>query len=187
MHLSLVLGLLYLASEILLALLRRTRESGGATAQDRNSLRILWVVILLSIWLGINFGPRFQGANLPHRREFELLGAAIFCLGIILRWWSILALGRFFTVNVAIARDHQLVEAGPYRFVRHPSYTGALLAFAGFGLSLGNWASLLLVVVPIFIAFVYRMRVEESALCDGLGESYRSYMQRTKRLAPFLY
>ena len=187
MRLSLLLGLIYLISEILLALMRRARKSGSASSRDRNSLRILWVVIALSIWLAIDLAFRFHRADFPDRRICELLGAAIFAAGLILRWWAIFALGRFFTVNVAIASDHQLIESRPYRRVRHPSYTGALLAFIGFALSLGNWLSLLVMVVPIFAAFVYRMNVEERALIEALGQSYRGYMQRTKRLVPFLY
>ena len=105
----------------------------------------------------------------------------------MLRWYSIIHLGRFFTVDVAIAADHQLVDTGPYRFVRHPSYTGALFAFIGFGFVMRNWASLLLITVPIFAAFLYRINVEERALLGALGERYRVYSQKTKRLIPFVY
>jgi protein-S-isoprenylcysteine O-methyltransferase len=112
---------------------------------------------------------------------------AIFGAGLVLRWYSILHLGRFFTVNVAIAADHQLVDTGPYRFVRHPSYTGALLAFIGFALVLRNWASVLMISVPIAFAFLYRISVEERALVQALGERYRAYIKRTKHLIPFVY
>jgi protein-S-isoprenylcysteine O-methyltransferase Ste14 len=93
----------------------------------------------------------------------------------------------FFTVNVAIAADHQLVDTGPYRFVRHPSYTGALLAFVGFAMVLRNWASVLVISLPIAFAFLYRISVEELALVQALGERYRAYIKRTKRLLPFVY
>ncbi|MSU69531.1 MAG: isoprenylcysteine carboxylmethyltransferase family protein [Opitutaceae bacterium] len=95
--------------------------------------------------------------------------------------------GRFFTVNVAIASDHQLVESGPYRYLRHPTYTGALLAFLGLGLCMGNLVSLGFIVIPIFLAFRRRMRVEEEALLGAFGDKYRTYMQRTRRLLPFVY
>jgi len=90
-------------------------------------------------------------------------------------------------VNVAIAADHRLIDTGPYRYLRHPSYTGALLAFLGLGLCMGNWASMLVMIVPIFLVFLRRMNVEEAALLKGLGEPYREYMLRTKRLVPGLY
>jgi protein-S-isoprenylcysteine O-methyltransferase len=80
-----------------------------------------------------------------------------------------------------------VIDSGPYRFVRHPSYTGALIAFVGFGLCLGNWLSLLLITLPISAAFLWRIRVEERALLEALGDNYRAYMERTKRLLPFVY
>lgn len=106
---------------------------------------------------------------------------------MVLRWYSIIHLGRFFTVNVAIAADHQLVDTGPDRFVRHPSYTGALLAFIGFTMVMRNWASVLVISLPIALAFLYRINVEERALVQALGERYRAYIKRTKRLIPFVY
>jgi protein-S-isoprenylcysteine O-methyltransferase len=104
-----------------------------------------------------------------------------------LRWYSIFYLGRFFTVDVQVSADHQLIDSGPYRFIRHPSYTGILFEFLGFGLCLGNWLSVLIIIVPVGAAFLYRIRVEESALARGLGERYVTYCSRTKRLIPFVY
>jgi protein-S-isoprenylcysteine O-methyltransferase len=107
--------------------------------------------------------------------------------GIALRWWAIIHLGRFFTVNVAIAADHRVVDDGPYRFVRHPSYTGALMSFVGLGLTTGNWLAAVVLVVPISVAFLRRITIEERVLAAALGEPYRAYAARTKRLVPFLY
>jgi protein-S-isoprenylcysteine O-methyltransferase len=180
-----MLGLAYLISEVLLAVTKRSRA--GSTGKDANSLRLLWVVIGVSIYLALTAIHRWPDATLPHRQSFAALGVVLFVLGVALRWYSIIHLGRFFTVDVAIAKDHQLVETGPYRVLRHPSYTGALVAFVGWGLSLGNWGALLVMIVPIFFAFVYRMNVEETALLAGLGAPYASYSRRTKRLIPFVY
>lgn len=96
-------------------------------------------------------------------------------------------LGRLFTVNVAIAADHTLIDSGPYRTIRHPSYTGALLVFPGLGISFGNWLSLIIVVVPTSLAFMQRIAIEEAALTRALGDSYPRYMARTKRLIPGVY
>jgi len=96
-------------------------------------------------------------------------------------------LGRFFTVDVTIEKDHELVERGPFRVVRHPSYTGVLLAFVGLALTLRNWAALLVILVPIGAAFIHRMNVEEDALSRALNPHYAEYMKRTKRLVPFVY
>ncbi|HEY0682702.1 MAG TPA: isoprenylcysteine carboxylmethyltransferase family protein [Steroidobacter sp.] len=108
------------------------------------------------------------------------LGVVIFVSGAALRWYAIFYLGPYFTVDVRVG------DTGPYRFVRHPSYTGVLLEFLGFALFIGNaWSMLLL--VPVAIVFSYRIRVEERALEQGLGEAYASYQRRTKRLIPFVY
>jgi protein-S-isoprenylcysteine O-methyltransferase len=185
-RLAACLGLIYLVSEVLLIVARRSGKNADST-KDAGSLRFLWIIILASISLGVNMSRRWPVAALPHQHLFAALGVVIFVAGLILRWYSIIQLGRFFTVNVAIAEDHQLIESGPYRWVRHPSYTGALLAFLGFGLSLGNWLALLVIMVPIFLAFAYRMNVEERALMGALGDRYASYARRTKRLVPFIY
>ena len=114
-------------------------------------------------------------------------GCGLFVLGLTLRWYSIIYLGRFFTANVAIHSGHEIIDTGPYKRIRHPSYTGALLAFLGLALSLANWVSLAVVLVPILLAFSRRISIEENALASALGSPYTNYMRRTKRLAPFIY
>ena len=136
---------------------------------------------------GVFVAQNFRDAALPHGRILASAGVVLFVAGLLLRWWAIITLGRFFTVDVTIEKDHELVEHGPFRIVRHPSYTGVLLAFVGFGLSLGNWAALLVILLPIGAAFIHRMNVEENALSVALGRQYTDYMRRTKRLVPFVY
>jgi len=194
MPLSLQLGLVYLISELLLTVTRRSRSRTG-TKQDRSTLRVLWLVIMASVAAGVYLAARSTSLRagylsvfaLPHGQMFALVGVVLFLTGLFLRWWAIITLGRFFTVDVTIEKDHELVERGPFRVVRHPSYTGVLLAFVGFALSLRNWAALLIVLVPIFAAFIRRMNVEEDALSRALGSRYADYMRRTKRLVPFVY
>ena len=178
-------GMVYLVSEVLLSITRRSRGTG--VKQDRSTLRILWLVIGLSVGAGIYVATHWRAGVLPFPEVFSLVGVALFAAGLILRWWAIVVLGRFFTVDVQIAADHEVVERGPFRVVRHPSYAGVLLAFLGFALTMGNWVAVLVLMGPIWLAFVYRMRVEEEALTGALGEKYRSYMRRTKRLVPGVY
>lgn len=186
MSLSLQLGLIYLFSEVLLTATRRSRSRTG-TKQDRSTLGVIWIVIIVSIVAGVNVAKLWPAAALPNGRELAYVGVFLFVAGLVLRWWAIITLGRFFTVDVTIEKDHELVERGPFRVVRHPSYTGVLLAFVGFALTLRNWAALLIILVPIFAAFIRRMKVEEEALSKALGSRYADYMRRTKRLVPFVY
>src|SRR5213080_2700315 len=186
MSVSLLLGLIYLISELLLTVTRRSRSRTG-TKQDRSTLRVVWLVIMVSVVAGTYVAKQWTAATLPHQRSFEFAGVVLFVAGLLLRWWAIITLGRFFTVDVTIEKDHEMVERGPFRVVRHPSYTGVLLAFVGLALSLRNWAALLVILVPIGAAFVHRMNVEEDALSRALGPRYAEYMKRTKRLVPFVY
>jgi protein-S-isoprenylcysteine O-methyltransferase Ste14 len=113
-----------------------------------------------------------------------IAGVAILLAGAAFRIWAIVVLGRFFTVTVTIQPDHRIVEDGPYRRLRHPSYTGLLAALAGFGLALGNWLSLLALVVLPLAGVLLRIRAEEAALVRALGDGYRAYEARTDRLIP---
>jgi protein-S-isoprenylcysteine O-methyltransferase len=186
MSLSLKLGLGYLISEVLLTVTRRSRTRTG-TKQDKSTLLVVWVGIMLSVAAGVYVAAYWPAAGLPQGHLFALAGVFLFVAGVALRWWAIITLGRFFTVDVVVEKDHEVVERGPFRFVRHPSYTGVLLAFLGWALTLRNWAALLIVLVPIFAVFVRRMKVEEEALSRALGSRYTDYMKRTKRLVPGVY
>ena len=96
-------------------------------------------------------------------------------------------LGAFFTTTVAVAPEQTVIEAGPYRRIRHPSYTGFLLCLLGLGLTLtNNWLSLLVIMGCALIGFGYRIQVEEAVLQERLGQPYQAYMRRTKRLIPFV-
>ncbi len=166
-----------------------TKRSGDRSkARDRGSS---WVLVLL-IWLGfalafalsLNFP---QGAIMYERTWVFFAGIALMLAGLAFRFYAMSVLGRFFTYNVAVHAGQTVVEAGPYRYIRHPSYTGALITLVGLGLALGNWAALLAILVCTGIAYAYRISVEESALVAALGEPYKQYMRRTRRLVPFLF
>jgi protein-S-isoprenylcysteine O-methyltransferase Ste14 len=104
--------------------------------------------------------------------------------GIALRTWATLALGRSFRRTVTVAENQAVVTAGPYQYVRHPSYSGILLAFAGLGAMFANWGSLAcLTVLPAF-GYVARIRVEEQELEGSLGKAYGDYARDRRRLIP---
>src|ERR1700760_3708603 len=132
---SSVLGLIYFGSEFALAMFKRAR-SGSATLKDGNTTTVLWIIIGGSITAGYMVMTNLPQAGLPAQTWVTGLAIVMMAVGLAIRWYSIIYLGRFFTVNVAIAADHQLIDSGPYRRIRHPSYTGALLAFIGLGLSM---------------------------------------------------
>lgn len=179
-----VIGLIYGASEVLLTIAKRHGRR-DATA-DAGSLRLIWLVVAASIAAAFFIARAFPQGTLHDVDFARTTGIAIFILGAALRWYAIFYLGRYFTVDVRVAEHQHVVDTGPYRFIRHPSYTGAFLQFLGLTLCIGNaWS--MLTLVPIGLVFSYRIRVEELALERGLGEAYASYRRRTKRLIPFVY
>jgi protein-S-isoprenylcysteine O-methyltransferase Ste14 len=128
-----------------------------------------------------------QAAIFWKRDALFYVGISFMLTGIPLRLYTMTLLGRYFTFDVAVQSGQQIIQAGPYRYVRHPSYTAALLTLTGFGLALGNWAGLLAALACLSLAYAYRIPVEETALLETLGESYERYRARTWRLVPFLY
>src|SRR5437763_9749065 len=99
MSLSLKLGLIYLISELLLTVTRRSRCRSGVK-QDRSTLRVLWIVIMASVAAGVFAARNWPEAAVPHGQVFAVAGVASFVVGLMLRWWAIITLGRFFTVDV---------------------------------------------------------------------------------------
>lgn len=128
-----------------------------------------------------------SGANMLHAHLCFFVGMLLMCGGIAWRWYAVRTLGTYFTLAVSIQNDHRVIQHGPYRFIRHPSYSGALVALCGVGLILTNWASLFVLVACSFAGIIYRIAVEERALVDALGYPYVEYRSRTKKLIPFVF
>lgn len=175
----------YFMSESAISLRRRAARhlAGG----DKGSLGVIWIVGFASISLAFVAARLFAFADVAVLRQVPAIGAAVFGLGVAWRWYAITHLGRFFTVNVAIAEDHRLVETGPYRWLRHPSYTGWLVAVAGLGLCLGNGLSLVILLTATLGLIVWRIGLEEAVLRAAFGEAYSAYARKTWRLVPFVY
>jgi protein-S-isoprenylcysteine O-methyltransferase len=158
-----------------------------AENRDRGSFFATVASIGFGYWLAFGLWglPRFQG---PKLGEWALwAGAAAALSGIGLRLWSVATLGRYFTYVVKVTPDQKVIETGPYRLLRHPSYSGGLLTSIGIGLSLRFALAPLILGVTGLLGYAIRMAVEEHALADGIGEPYRAYMTRTKRLIPFMW
>jgi protein-S-isoprenylcysteine O-methyltransferase Ste14 len=179
-------SLIWPVSEIILGLATRARR-GAAKVRDRGSLAVLWITITAAIFAG-SWLRSVRAARISDPAHWlGWAGLLLLIAGLGIRWTAILTLGRFFNSNVTIHSDHRIVRAGLYRHIRHPSYSGHLLAFGGLALSFGNWLSLLALLVPITAALLYRVHVEESALAEAFGQEYAEYRNSTSRLVPGLY
>jgi len=175
----------WIAMETWIWLRDRHRRSGASA--DRGSLWAVvaaYVLAMTAAWHFAYFDP--WAAIQPFSSAIFVTGLALAWAGMAFRLWAVLVLGRFFRVTVLVQDEHRLVEAGPYRLLQHPAYSGSLLTMIGLGLAMGNWLSLAaMVLVPLF-AYAYRIRVEEEALRARFGESYDRYAAARWRLVPYL-
>ena len=113
------------------------------------------------------------------------LGAALTFAGIAFAIWARMWIAGNWSSDVTLKRDHELIVDGPYRFVRHPIYTGILLALAGTALAVGEWRALLAVVLA-GAAYWRKLRIEEAVMRRQFGEAYARYAERVPALIPFL-
>jgi protein-S-isoprenylcysteine O-methyltransferase Ste14 len=172
------------ASELFNAFgIRRSRHSTSTQRRDRGSY---WIVLLI-VWgsIIVSFLARALNLGVFHN-NLQYLGLGLVVCGIALREWAVLSLGRFFTLKVTVASDHTFVRSGPYRWLRHPAYSGSILTLVGVSLSLGSWVGGILVLILSLAGFLYRVGIEEKALLEALGDEYRDYMQHTWRFFPGL-
>lgn len=160
---------------------------GAAMRQDRGTR----LVIALAVYLGI--AAALAIANVPGLRvdanNWWTLGSgvAIVLAGAVLRDWAILSLGRYFRREVTIEPGQRIVRSGPYRVLRHPSYTGIFLILAGFGLAFGSWVSAAVALLIVFVGMLPRIRVEERALAQAFGADYTDYANTTARVLPHVW
>jgi protein-S-isoprenylcysteine O-methyltransferase len=174
----------YLISEIILNV-RTTRGKDGAT--DRGTIRLVWILVAISFiiaWLPVILD---SGRLLVLGDWLTWVGVTIMIAGIIFRRYAVSVLGKFFTATVQIQKDHELIKAGPYRYIRHPSYLGILIIALGLGIALANWISLLLCIVLPLIGVMQRIKVEEKELEQYFGKQYLDYRKSTWCVVPYIY
>jgi protein-S-isoprenylcysteine O-methyltransferase Ste14 len=174
---------LYPVSEIALTIFKRSKTPAGES-QDQGSQRLIWIAVVLGVaaavaaeWIPVT---RLDWPD----RIVRPVALVLILAGLAIRWWAIITLGRHFTTDVATQHQQPVIRTGPYRFVRHPSYTGELVVFVGIGVFMANWLSIIVLLAPITLAMFNRVRIEERTLLTALGAPYADYCSRVKRLIP---
>jgi len=162
---------------------KRRRDASRTDPRGELAFRVVFFAAILALPLAATLVPDavLEGAGV------FVLGAVVGWLGLLLRWWSFAALGEYFTTVLQTSADQVVVDRGPYRFLRHPSYTGLLAAFLGGGLMFGNWVGALASFLLILVALVHRLRREERAMADALGDAYLDFAKGRARLIPFVW
>jgi protein-S-isoprenylcysteine O-methyltransferase Ste14 len=164
-----------------------TRRRAEATKRDRGSLFLVRACVIPAALL-LAFSPSLVSqAEIRPPLLSALVGIVVFSSGEALRVWSKVALGRYFTYAVMTSADQPVISTGPYRLLRHPSYTGLLLMTIGAGLAWGNWVGVAALTLSAAIGLAYRIHVEEAALLLELGDRYRVYAETHKRIIPYLW
>jgi protein-S-isoprenylcysteine O-methyltransferase len=176
----------WIVSEILI--LSRDRRPASGEAADRGSRRLLVLGVALGLGLAFWWGQRRRlGIIEAPPALLMLLSLATIWGGMALRCWAVRTLGRFFRTSVRVLDDHRLVETGPYRRLRNPSYTGLVMVLAGVGIGIGNWISLALILGLGVAGLAWRIHVEEAALARRFGAPYEAYRCRRWALVPFFW
>jgi protein-S-isoprenylcysteine O-methyltransferase Ste14 len=179
---------LTLACWALLEMALRVRErlhGKGSRARDRATRVLIALTLGAAIALAIVAGSIAPSLRIPG--AWGTPGIIVMWLGLATRVWAIASLGGAFRTTVEVDPGQAVVSTGPYKWIRHPSYSGLLLILAGFGLALGNWLSLAACLVVPLPAIVRRIEVEEAELDRVLGDAYRTYQRKTTRLIPRLW
>ncbi len=171
----LVLGLFLLDATLQY---RGARQRTGPARQrsDAGSLLVVNGSAVLS--LVIAGGCRYAGLGVV-TGWVQYVGMVGMALAAVLREWSVLTLGAFFSNVVEIEQGHQLITTGPYRWLRHPAYTGLLVFFTAAALALGTWIGAVIAFVLILLALRYRIGIEERLLAETFGSAYQAYAGRT--------
>lgn len=160
------------------------RRDGEIKKKDSGSVLLIRVLVYISVFIATLIAYK-NIAMLPN--WFFYPGILLMIIGILVRQWAIYVLGRFFTLTVSVQKNQKVVDYGPYRFIRHPSYLGMFLTMIGIGLALCSWGGILVILVMSGLGFGYRIYIEEKVLVSELGDDYRQYMKETKRLIPFVF
>jgi protein-S-isoprenylcysteine O-methyltransferase Ste14 len=180
------ISFIWIISEIVLGRIKKSDLEMSINKHDENTLRILWITILLSVTIGI-LVSRFDMGRISILPYQQIFGLILIALGLLIRWNAILKLKENFTVDVSVRRDQSIVKDGIYKFIRHPAYLGSLISFLGLSLMFMNAFTFLIIIIPITISFLHRINIEEKVLTQEIGKEYMEYSTQTKKLIPFIY
>jgi len=154
-------------------------------SKDAGSVEVIFIVGQIGILAALFFSFVRFGAMTPAVPLFRA-GLASLIAGALLRRHCWRVLGEYFTGDVKAREDQPVIDRGAYRFVRHPSYTAGMLLFVGVGLAWGNWIGFAILMVSVTAGYAYRVRVEERALAQTIGEPYLQFMRTRKRFVPYV-
>jgi protein-S-isoprenylcysteine O-methyltransferase Ste14 len=177
---------IWVAFELILIKRDGSRDK-GSTDQDHGTRIVNALAAQGAIVLGAVAATAVPQLRMPSHDWLTGFGLLVMWSGLAIRVWAVVTLGQAFRTTVEVD-EHQTVNAeGPYKWVRHPSYSGLILIVTGFGIAIGNWLSLAICAVLPIIAVIRRIRIEEDEMIRVLGLEYEAYCKGRKRLVPGLW
>jgi protein-S-isoprenylcysteine O-methyltransferase Ste14 len=183
---SLIIGGLWLAWVACWVILPR----GKAIARKETALSqaSYGVLLLVAAWLmsGVGVPPIFKVRLWPQSSAVLVIGTIIVVLGLAFAIWARRHLGANWSMSVSVKREHELIRSGPYRFVRHPIYTGILIAILGTGVTIGEWRAVVSLAFAFF-SFQRKASLEERWMVETFGAAYEDYRAKVRALIPFVF
>ena len=170
----------------------RVAAFGTKQAQRRESVasrvsHILPLVLAVTLFLQPDLlGPGLGAPVLARQAGFAPIGALLVAAGLGFAVWARLHLAGNWSATVTLKQDHELIRSGPYGLVRHPIYTGVLLAALGTVVAIDSWSALIALAL-MATAFIRKIVIEERFMRDAFGPAYAAYSKGTARLVPYLW
>lgn len=180
------LFILSLSVELRTSRIASRTEQGSPVEVEKRTGLICDAAFAICMVGGLASSIWMHGTTISPRTLVFFLGLLAMTSGLALSASARHHLGRFHRDHLTHHTDHELIQTGPYQWVRHPLYTSTILAMTGIGLTLGTWVSVGLIVLPI-AALIYRIQVEEHLLRRALGQQYEDYAKSVSRLIPHIW
>ena len=189
----LLTGSVYSAGVMLVVGIRRRRfwersKEVEAIQEERGDRSFWWITLgMIAVFYLSPLEYLYLAAWLPRTAWTKLVGLGLAAAGSLLFVWARRTLGASYSGHVSVEREQELVQSGPYRWLRHPAYTGYLSMALGISLGYSSLSGLVSVLVLLLPSLVYRINVEEKMLSEHFGEVHRQYASRVKRLIPGIW
>lgn len=176
----------WIVFELILIIRDFVRGKGG-TERDRGSRIVIRLVLYATLVPAVVSPAIAPALRIPDHVLVVLAGVIVIWVGLAIRLWAVMTLAGSFRTTIEVDTGQSVVSRGPYRWIRHPSYTGLLLILIGVGIGIGNWLAVAVCFILPPFALLYRIRWEEAELIRVLGDAYSAYESRTKRLIPGIW
>jgi protein-S-isoprenylcysteine O-methyltransferase Ste14 len=166
--------------------LRGGKGNEGKLVRRQSIVKVVVILLMYGALVFLPFADRRDIGVMFENQAMRWAGLVLAGLGFALIFWSGIALGRFYSADVTVQKNHRLITTGPYRHIRHPRYLGAFLVAIGLFLLFRSWIGLAASIVFLGV-LLFRIKDEEALLHREFGQAWEAYCRRSWRFIPYLY